>query len=49
MEIAEKKSQTDPPAAYEAPSLVVIGPISEFTFGSKTNGNDGINTKKNLA
>jgi hypothetical protein len=25
---------------YEPPALVVIGPVTEFTFGSKKNGND---------
>jgi hypothetical protein len=34
-------------ATYEAPVLTTIGPMSQFTFGSKNNGNDGINTKKN--
>jgi hypothetical protein len=28
-------------AQYEPPALVVIGPVTEFTFGSKNNGNDG--------
>jgi hypothetical protein len=32
---------------YEPPALTVIGPMSEFTFGSKNNGNDGNGTKKN--
>jgi hypothetical protein len=32
---------------YEPPALTVIGPMREFTFGSKNNGNDGLNTKKN--
>jgi hypothetical protein len=25
---------------YEPPALTVIGPMSQFTFGSKANGND---------
>jgi hypothetical protein len=32
---------------YEPPALTVIGPMNEFTFGSKNNGNDGNGTKKN--
>jgi hypothetical protein len=32
---------------YEPPALTVIGPMSEFTFGSKNNGNDGGPGKKN--
>jgi hypothetical protein len=43
MDASQTKSQPDASAAYEAPSLVVVGPISKFTFGSKNNGNDGVN------
>jgi hypothetical protein len=28
-------------STYEPPRLTVIGPMSQFTFGSKNNGNDG--------
>ena len=38
--------QEQPDAAYEAPTLLVIGPVTEFTFGSKVQGNDnGPHTK----
>lgn len=47
MDISEKNSQTDPSTAYEAPTLVVIGPISEFTFGSKQHQQDAISGKLN--
>jgi hypothetical protein len=31
---------------YEPPALVIIGPVTEFTFGSKVTGNDnGPHTK----
>jgi hypothetical protein len=31
---------------YEPPNIAIIGPVTVFTFGSKTNGNDnGPHTK----
>jgi hypothetical protein len=35
-------------AQYEPPALVVIGPVTEFTFGSKNTGNDNGPHTKNL-
>ena len=43
----DERPEPDPSPTYEAPVLRVIGPMSEFTFGSKQVGNEGFNTKKN--
>ena len=34
---------------YVPPTLVVIGPITEFTFGSKASGSDTGPLKKNVS
>jgi hypothetical protein len=34
-------------AQYEPPQLLVIGPVTEFTFGSKNNGSDVGPARKN--
>ena len=44
-----EESQADNLVTYDRPSLVVIGPVAEFTFGSKDVDNDGANTKKKRA
>jgi hypothetical protein len=31
---------------YEPPALMIIGPVTEFTFGSKQQNADGINQRK---
>lgn len=47
----ERKDATDPSttgghAAYTPPALVVIGPVSEFTFGSAgTKGDGGVSKR----
>ena len=46
-ETKHERSEAAPSHTYEAPVLRVIGPMSEFTFGSKQVGNEGFNTKKN--
>jgi hypothetical protein len=46
-ETKHERSEAAASPTYEAPALTIIGPMSEFTFGSKQNGNDGINTRKN--
>ena len=47
-ETKHERSEAAAGPTYEAPALTVIGPMSEFTFGSKETGNDGVNTKKNF-
>jgi hypothetical protein len=42
-----EKQEAAARAAYEAPALTVIGPMSQFTFGSKQSGNDGGPGRKN--
>ena len=41
---AEKPQRQSPPAHYEAPKLVVIGPLARITLGSlSVNGDPGGN------
>ena len=46
-ETKHERSEAAAGPTYEPPALTVIGPMSEFTFGSKNNGNDGGPGKKN--
>jgi hypothetical protein len=36
------------PIAYEAPGLVIIGPVRDFTFGSQNKNGDGAGGGKTL-
>ena len=47
-ETKHERSEAAAGSTYQPPALTVIGPMSEFTFGSKNNGNDGVGGKKNL-
>jgi hypothetical protein len=52
MDTSRGETKRDRPEAaasptYEAPALTVIGPMSEFTFGSKANGADAGPARKN--
>ena len=46
-ETKHERSEAAASPTYEAPALTVIGPMSEFTFGSKQVGNDQGPGRKN--
>jgi hypothetical protein len=46
-ETKHERSEAAGSTTYEAPALTVIGPMSEFTFGSKNQNGDGGPGKRN--
>jgi hypothetical protein len=46
-ETKHERSEAAAGPTYEPPALTVIGPMSEFTFGSKASGNDAGPGRKN--